>query len=100
MSEAKKCCNPALKLGLPFYTNLPSVMRKSNLRSALTIPLILRWARAHRRRTGSWPRITSGPVLDASGENWRALDMALRYGNRGLPAGQSLPQLLRRQRAG
>src|SRR5262249_23215786 len=33
----------------------------------LTTRQVLAWARAHRRRTGSWPTAASGPILDASG---------------------------------
>ncbi len=55
---------------------------------------ILAWADAHRRRTGAWPTALSGPIPDAPGETWRAVDDALRVGVRGLPAGSSLAQLL------
>jgi hypothetical protein len=75
------------------------IMPEKTNRTPLTVQQILRWAKAHRRRTGRWPRILSGPLDDAPGENWRAIDMALRYGNRGLAAGESLPQLLRRHEA-
>ena len=33
-------------------------------------------------------------VLDSPGENWRAINQALRDGNRGLPGGSSLSWLL------
>jgi hypothetical protein len=55
---------------------------------------IVVWARAHRRRTGKWPNRKSGPVIDAPGETWSAVETALRNGRRGLPGGSSLPQLL------
>jgi hypothetical protein len=54
------------------------------------------WARSHRRRTGFWPTIGSGAVFDAPGENWRAIDLALRRGWRGLPGGDSLAGLVDR----
>ena len=60
----------------------------------LTVPMILRWIDAHRRRTGDWPRRTTGAVAAAPGETWGAVDAALRQGTRGLPGGSSLPQLL------
>jgi hypothetical protein len=60
----------------------------------LTVGRILAWADRHHRRTGRWPSAASGPVLDAPGEHWRALDSALRYGFRGLPGGSSLARLL------
>jgi hypothetical protein len=44
-------------------------------------------------RTGRWPSAASGAVLDAPDENWQAIDMVLRCGSRGLPAGLSLPRL-------
>ncbi|HEY7311701.1 MAG TPA: hypothetical protein VH643_20230 [Gemmataceae bacterium] len=59
----------------------------------LTVKQILSWMKRHRRRTGQWPVAASGEVIDAPGENWRSLDSALRFGNRGLPAGLSLWRL-------
>ncbi len=64
----------------------------------LTPQEILAWADAHHRRTGSWPKCRSGPVLDALGETWSAVDTALVKGQRGLPAGSSLARLLARHR--
>jgi len=60
----------------------------------LTRRQILAWAEAEQRRTGKWPKKRSGPVLEASGETWLRVDIALRYGYRGLPGGSSLAQLL------
>jgi hypothetical protein len=60
----------------------------------LTVAQILAWADDHEERTGSWPRITSGAVLAPTDESWRAIDIALRQGLRGLPGGGSLPRLL------
>jgi hypothetical protein len=59
---------------------------------------ILAWADEHHRRTGGWPSADSGPVAGAPGESWRALNSALRDGFRGLPGGDSLASLLRRER--
>jgi hypothetical protein len=67
-------------------------------RVPLTVEQILAWADAHRARTGGWPRIGSGPIADAPGENWNAVDTALRVGCRGLPGGDSLPRLLAEHR--
>ncbi len=64
----------------------------------LTTPAILAWADAHFRRTGSWPRRRSGPIKDAPGETWHAVELALSRGLRGLPGGSSLAQLLAEQR--
>jgi hypothetical protein len=60
---------------------------------------ILAWADAHFATTGTWPSSSSGAVLAAGGENWYALDTALRRGNRGLPGGSSLARLLKPHRA-
>jgi hypothetical protein len=57
---------------------------------------IFAWAELHCQRTGRWPTPISGPIADAPGETWRAVAMALLQGNRGLPGGNSIPQLLRR----
>jgi hypothetical protein len=64
----------------------------------LTAGLILGWADRHRERTGRWPSAASGPVQGAPGEVWRALDIDLRGGFRGLPGGDSLARLLERER--
>jgi hypothetical protein len=64
----------------------------------LTEEQILAWADAYHARTGSWPTEKSGPVADAPGETWSRIDTALVAGNRGLPGGSSLPQLLARHR--
>ena len=59
---------------------------------------ILAWADAHQRQAGDWPKQTSGPVAGAPGELWCNIDAALRCGWRGLPGGDSLSRLLRRER--
>jgi hypothetical protein len=61
---------------------------------ALTEEQILAWAGAHRRRTGQWPRIRSGPIREAPEETWKNVDSALVHGCRGLPGGASLARLL------
>jgi hypothetical protein len=66
------------------------------LRPLLRPEPILAWADAHRRRTGEWPGVLSGPIPEAPGEDWRAVNMALYKGHRGLPGGDSLAQLLER----
>ena len=62
----------------------------------LTEKQILKWAKSHFRRTGSWPSGHSGPVADAAGETWCAVETALYHGCRGLPGGSSVRRLLRR----
>lgn len=64
----------------------------------LTEAQILRWADAHRRRTGAWPTADSGPVPDSGGETWYGVDAVLKHGCRGLPGGVSLARLLARRR--
>jgi hypothetical protein len=59
---------------------------------------ILQWADAHHARTGQWPTGQAGPVQDAPGETWTAVDVALTKGHRGLPGGSSLAQLLAARR--
>jgi hypothetical protein len=57
---------------------------------------ILRWADAHRRRTGKRPLSDYTEVPEAPGEVWRNIDAALRSGTRGLPGGDTLLQFLLR----
>jgi hypothetical protein len=60
----------------------------------LTIDQILAWADAHHAATGQWPSQNSGPVQDAPGETWAAINSGLITGLRGLPGGTSLARLL------
>ena len=55
-------------------------------------------AQEHLRRTSSWPNEDSGPVAAAAGETWSAIDLALRYGHRGLPGNSSLARLVGQRR--
>jgi hypothetical protein len=64
----------------------------------LTRKLILEWADAYHRRTGKWPGQQSGPIPEAPGETWSAVQCALRDGLRGLPGGDSIHLLLVRNR--
>jgi hypothetical protein len=88
----------------PVDSDLPAVPRRrrpKRLRAKpreLTVAQILAWADAHHVRTGRWPIAKSGPVADALGENWNAIEAALRGGHRGLPGGSSLARLLAAQR--
>lgn len=66
-------------------------------RPGWTVAQVLEWAEAHLRRTGRWPTVQSGSI-PGTGENWRRVDNALRYGLRGLPSGLSLARLLARDR--
>jgi hypothetical protein len=64
----------------------------------LTLAQILAWADAHQARTGRWPVPRSGPVAGVPGESWSGISVALRQGLRGLPGGDTLARLLRRER--
>ena len=59
---------------------------------------ILSWADAHHRRTHRWPTASSGPIPEAPGDTWNAVDRALYQGGRGLPGGTSLYRLLEQER--
>jgi hypothetical protein len=86
--------------GLTAGQSLASLLaKKRGVRNRTNLPLlclsdILSWARAHHHRSGSWPTSASGTILEAPEENWNRVDMALRYGHRGLPGGSSLSRLL------
>ncbi len=69
-------------------------------RRVLTTEDVVRWAVLHRKRTGHWPTAASGAVVDAPGETWGALNQALMWGSRRLPAGSSLARLLSGYRDG
>jgi hypothetical protein len=64
----------------------------------LSVPQILDWTDAFHERTGHWPVIKSGPIPEAPGETWTAVNHALRRGSRGLPGGISLAVLLALER--
>jgi hypothetical protein len=80
----------AHKLGVRNRTNLPP----------LTPEQVVTWARAHHRRTGDWPTSASGEIVGVPGESWHGVDLALKWGYRGLPGGSSVGQLLREVRDG
>jgi hypothetical protein len=90
--------------GHPGGDSLPRLLaRRRGVRNRgglprLTKVQVLTWAREHRRRKGKWPTVLAGPIPGAKGETWWSVDRALRDGLRGLPGGDSLPQLLRRAR--
>ena len=73
------------------------VRNRSGLRS-LTAAQILEWADHHHKKTGDWPNVRSGEVLNAPGEDWANIYNALYQGHRGLPGGSSLAQLLAENR--
>jgi hypothetical protein len=59
----------------------------------LTLRQIWQWLYEHKRRTGRWPAASSGPIHEAPGETWSAVDLALRKGFRGLRTRASLAEI-------
>jgi hypothetical protein len=90
--------------GLPGGDTLPRLLaRRLGARNRYGLPRltggqVLRWADAHRRRTGRWPSADSGPVAGVSGQTWQGVNKALVRGLRGLPGGSSLARLLAERR--
>ncbi len=86
--------------GLPGGNSLADLLQKHQRRRnfmnlpPLTPPQILRWAKAHFRRTGRWPTVRSGPIVEAPGETWCGVHGALVAGRRGLSGGSSLARFL------
>lgn len=69
------------------YRHMPKI--------TLTVSQVLRWARAHHDRTGSWPGLNSGPVVGGPrGLTWRMLNAGLHAGRYGLPSGAYLGEFL------
>ena len=64
----------------------------------LTVKEILKWADDFHQRVGRWPTKTSAYTSPARQERWSTIDLALRQGHRGLPAGSSLHKLLTQHR--
>ena len=89
--------------GLPGDSSLSKVLlthrgvRSNHATPELSIEQILKWAKAHRQRTGNWPTSLSGSIPKRGGENWKGIDYALREGRRGLPGGSSVAKLLAEQ---
>src|SRR5438105_2384720 len=69
--------------GLPLGFTLAQLLaERRGVRNPMRLPPfevseILVWADAYKRRTGDWPRgKTPGPIADAPGETWMAVDVA------------------------
>jgi hypothetical protein len=101
--EQWQAIDVALHLGarkLPGGSSLARLLaRERGVRNRKQLPPlteegILAWADAHYQRTGAWPKATSGPVVDAPGETWCGVQVALANGIRHLPGGSSLTRLL------
>jgi hypothetical protein len=86
--------------GLPGGSSLARLLfarraaRNKQALPPLNLDDVVRWARAHWRRTGRWPTCKMGRIPGAHEETWLAVDSALRQGMRGLPGGSSLTRLL------
>jgi hypothetical protein len=86
--------------GLPGGSSLSKLLaRERGVRNVGDLPAyteaqILAWADAFRKRTGKWPNLHSGPIPEAPGESWNAVDSALKNATRGLAGGTSLARLL------
>ncbi len=91
--------------GLPSGSSLARLLiehrgiRSCRYLPPLLIPQILAWADAFRARADRWPTALSGPVVEAPGETWSAIEAALSEGFRGLPGGSSLSRLLAQERS-
>jgi hypothetical protein len=88
-----------LRGGRSLATLLASKRGARNRRSlpVLTVPQVLAWAKAYHGRTDTWPTDKSGAIAEAAGETWRGVDLALKWGYRGLKGGVSLAGLLARE---
>ena len=88
--------------GLPGDSSLVQFMEKHrNVRNIRNLPRlrikeIIRWAKLTFDATGRWPTSLDGPVEGAPGETWGAINAALSFGQRGLPGGSTLYQVLHR----
>jgi hypothetical protein len=86
--------------GLPGCSSLAQLLaEKRGFRNPknpppLSVEQILRWARAHRRRTGRSPTARSGIIPESRGETWQMVDGALRKARRGIKRGLPLYRLL------
>jgi superfamily II DNA or RNA helicase len=90
--------------GLPGRSSLAQLLQEErgarNMRrpALLTLKQILSWADAHYERTREWPSGHGGPISDAPGDTWAAVDQALQKGRRGFSGGSSLSQLVAEHR--
>ncbi|MCH8053140.1 MAG: hypothetical protein IH895_03700 [Planctomycetes bacterium] len=98
-SNINQCLQGGLR-GLPGGSTIAKLlveerdMISPGHRPKLTSKQILLWADQHHRRTGQWPKQTSGPVAGTQAENWAAISHSLLSGFRGLPGGSTIAKLL------
>ena len=90
--------NTSLRMGrgaVPGGSSLPHLLAtERGVLPPYTEEQILAWADAFHERTGRWPSSHYGPITDATGETWCAVNAALEHGCRGLLGGSSLARLL------
>jgi hypothetical protein len=100
VDAALKCGNRGLRPGSSLAKLLLKHRgrRHKGLLPHYTVEQVLAWADAYHKRTGAWSTYDDGPIVNAPGETWHAVDAALRKGMRGLPGCSSLAQLLSEQR--
>jgi len=101
--ETWRGINHALRLGYRGFAGGSSLaellQQQRGVRNVQNLPdysleAILRWADLHFARTGCWPTANTSAIVDTPGETWKAVQMALVAGRRGLPGGSSLCRLL------
>lgn len=91
--------------GLPGGMSLSSLLDKHRGQRAkrgaslLSVEQILAWAESHHRRTGAWPNLASGSLVEDRSLTWKRINSALWQGLRGLRGGDSLAKLLRRHQS-
>ena len=68
-------------------------VRRGRHGQRLNVDMVAEWAQSHRRRTGTWPTLSSGSV-HGTNERWNNLDQLLKKGLRGLPGGHTLTSVL------
>jgi hypothetical protein len=87
---------------LPGGSSLPRFLEENfGVRNPKNLPdLTEQWicerVKVHHERTGTWPTENSGRLLDAPEETWKAIQVALYQGRRGLPGGSTLPRLVKK----
>lgn len=89
--------------GLPHTTLIRLLAERAGVRNKVRpgpLPERTIWALvvAHRKRTGEFPTRDSGPVVEAPGESWSAIDGALKHKCRGLERGETLREFIQRKR--
>ena len=82
----------AKRRGVPHWQDPPPLTKR----------MILKWADAHHKRTGKWPSVKFGPVVEATDISWSiswgTIGSRLARGGRGLPGGSTLSKFLAQHR--